>query len=129
MKQWITVDQLNELSEEQKVKLREWWEFDSADMVCSTKTGRCFIGCEVEGLPVDNYLLPQLSIGQMIALLHSKTKEQALGWNDTGCFWHVHIGPRGTGSMLEGVGKTFTDNEIENGCLADTLWEAVKAVL
>ena len=71
--------------------------------------------------------LPLMSIAQCIELLNNKTNEMAMGYNNSGCFWRVVIGPNGTGAMIEGFGKEFAD--YDSGELIDALWQAVKEVL
>lgn len=145
----ITPEMLNELTDEQKERLREWWKPQPGDMIpCEDGT---FPLTRVEPLengymcyfvrkPEKNEftavefnfgsrcgILPLLNIGQCIAFLREKCKEISIGYNDSGCFWHVHIGPRGTGNMLEGFGEQHA--EPDTGELIIPLWTAVKAVL
>jgi len=140
MKQRITIEQLNELTEEQKVNLREWWKPQFGDVLNSIKCGEVVFvyadGQDRLNFDSDGYewdikknCLPLISAGQMIEILNDKTKEQAIGYNDSGCFWHVRFGGKGTGSMLEGFGEKFSSDDIEGGCLVEALWQAVKAVL
>jgi hypothetical protein len=70
MKRRIIVDQLNELSEEQKVKLREWWKPEAGDFYyspCNDGTYQPY-GCYIyHNDGVERYKpLPALDIGQMI---------------------------------------------------------------
>ena len=58
MKQRITVDQLQELTEEQKQRLRGWWKPEEGDLVYN----KFFNEFKQEELPL-------LDIGQMIELL------------------------------------------------------------
>jgi hypothetical protein len=127
--QHITPEMLQELTDEQKERLREWWEPKDGDLVQSVKypDGRSLLlGAILDEKTKDKYL-PLLSIGQCIELLGEKRKEISIGYNDSGCFWHIHIGPRGTGNMLDGFGERYADPD--TGELIIPLWRAIKAVL
>ena len=74
MKQYITVEQLDELSEEGKEQLRKWWkpkqwdrkvsnDFDGPFLVRRDMETRAEVGYETK------HWLPLLSIGQMIEFL------------------------------------------------------------
>jgi hypothetical protein len=119
MKQMITFEQLQELTEEQKQKLREQWKPESGDMFTDNmkfeyvsyginKYGEIII----DGEECDTYnkddCLPLLSIGQMIELLvNTGIKHHDCGWISA---WNVDI-------------------DFEGKELCDALWQAVKAVL
>jgi hypothetical protein len=118
MKQRITVEQLNELTDEQKERLRVWWKPQIGDWIIDTE--------EMEGPiedlnkgggdPIYSYggkwitekskCLPLLSIGQMIELTES-----------------TNIIKYNGGWALEEDAISFHDE------LCDALWEAVKQVL
>lgn len=107
MKQHITIEQLNELSEKDKKRLVEWWQ---------PKEGDIFV-CDLTGEYVCNYFsqdriyhdseyweskessFPLLSIGQMIEFL--------------------------TPSYV----SLLFDETVMDDALCDDLWEAVKEVL
>lgn len=139
MKQHITIDQLNQLSNENKVKLREWWKPQMGDCLTDGEeeytlgthepswTDGDFedaydVGCGCCSYAIHKKdLLPLLTIGQMIALLvdHERPEcdlfiERIKHWRfegDHGLFW---ASERGT---------------LEYSELCDALWEAVTVVL
>jgi len=117
---------LAELTPAEQQRLREWWKPRWGQLAFSVHfPDKPFI---VPGCPFAHEVcLPLLSIGQCIEFLADHTNEQAIGWNDSGCFWHVHIGPKGTGSMFEGFGEMFAN--LDDGELIRALWDAVKACL
>ena len=99
MKQHISVEQLNELSDKGKEKLRKW-----------VLEKRYYSTLN----PIRNKELPLLSIGQMIEFLDYRVK----GWQYTndplGKYWTIW---------------SSTDKKFESKELADALWEACKKVL
>ena len=46
-----------------------------------------------------------VSLAAKIRQLRKYGNEIAIGYNDCGCFWILHYGCRGTGSMIEGCGR------------------------
>lgn len=106
MKQSITSKQIGELSEKAQNDLASW------------------MAKHIEVNDINGVL----NIGQMIEFLHEHSNEMAIGFNDSGVFWHVHIGERGTGDMLKGFGKIYDSNEDDKD-LCDALWAAVKEIL
>ena len=76
MKQRITPEQLQELTQEQREALREWWQprFGDKYLYCSKEIG--IVNEEEEELAksneVQNVVFPLLSIGQCIQLLAEK---------------------------------------------------------
>lgn len=119
MKRRITVEQLNELTEEQKLKLRDWWRSDAFRLYDLAYDEKLAVNCngvinvcnqEMIELSID--AIPLLDIGQMIELLHSKVNVSFFD-RDPGPVWSV---------MKD---KTWYDKPE----LCDALWEAVKAVL
>lgn len=119
MKQRITFEQLQDLTESQKSRLRDWWLPTQGDFF---HTGN---GCRIE--VVSQYLqpddddLPILSIGQMIQLLHEKGRFREVAYtfepdfrDDTSTTpveeWHVF---------------TTTVGSVVGPDLCDTLWAAV----
>ena len=121
MKQRITVNQINELSDAQKQRLRELWDPQVGDSIITTGNYRipyiivdasnmsslAFInsGIGVFGNSKDN-CLPLLSIGQMIEILA----------NNKGFYQRETITSR-----MSGIND---DND-----LCDALWRAVKEIL
>lgn len=114
MKQHISIENLNELTDEQKEKLREWWK---AEINSSMEKG---VYSEET-----KEILPLLSIGQCIQFLienckldegdpypsltfHKQTDEYCMSNLGIGLFW---------------------EGRREGRELIDALWEAIKAVL
>jgi hypothetical protein len=137
MKRRITVEQLQELTEEQQQRLREWWEPKEYDIAMLQNRVSCIEGLSqlTEGyvielaVPVDaegdEYIyagqfgyrkedcLPLLDIGQMIELLDNKQCD--INYNQD-CTIPV--------CELLVDGKGYRHKE-----LCDALWQAVKQVL
>ena len=136
MKRRITVEQLMELTEEQKQRLREWWNPEEGDYVQHNKYGVetiCLPGPFDEECPnvyfTTDYrihafkeeCLPLLDIGQMIELLEEKKMvtesldiKAPKGLINTYSVWY------GNGDFP----KKYESKE-----LCDALWQAVKQVL
>jgi hypothetical protein len=114
MKQRITVEQLNELTDDQKKRLREWWKPWPADVVLYGEKEDLIIYnhntrshlYEQDWLIEKDHLLPLLSIGQMIELTES-----------------TNIIKYNGGWSLEEDAISFHTE------LCDALWEAVKQML
>ncbi len=112
MKQYITKQDLEQLSGKGKERLREWWKPETSNLV--TYIDKDLIkwvgvyGNEVE-LNKQGYLkrnlYPLLSIGQMVEFLD---EHSILWWDENGC-------------------KVLPWNQGEELC--DSLWFAVKEVL
>ena len=130
VKQRITIDQLNELTDEQKQRLREWWKPQGSDIYYNThfKTSNSIrvneytnieAGNIQNSLEGQNWLRPLLSIGQMIELLQDKVA----------CFNMSNMFARTDNSSI-GLGvfkpKSF---DIRADELCDALWETVKKLL
>lgn len=133
MKQRITVEQLNELTEEQKARLREWWQPEEGDIIFAPSNE--YVGPLYDdneyfrydhtktiwgyGFPdsrIKRAMYPLLSIGQCIALLGEKVNDIIPPWsphNSEPNEWQVYSG----------------DGFWDSNELIDALWEAVKAVL
>ena len=111
MKQHITIEQLNELSNEGKEKLRKW---------CDKKD---YIKADIMALATNKPMpLPLLNIGQMIEflqgnLINIETIEQA---GEVGECPPLKF-------MITSSIDSFDDQESLELC--DALWEAVKEVL
>lgn len=134
MKQRITIEQLNELTDEQMKRLREWWypnnvrlydqyairykyddvmRFEPAiylgDYFRSEKPSTIFDDVRV------GEALPLLSIGQMIEFIHFKRKRISIDTSEFG--WEVvaRTGDEASASIQEE--------------LCDALWETVKRII
>lgn len=127
MKQRITVEQLNELTEEQKTKLREWWIPQDGDFFARRRyhvpddspMDECFIGGlefadsgGVDTFQAKDSDIPLLSIGQMIELLDNEDSLEIIKYSsDTWCV----------------VVPDLDDSWSEVVC--DALWKTVKYTL
>ena len=119
MKQYITPEQLQELSEEQKERLRSWWE---------PELYQHGVKFYLESLD-EGYLreirncLPLLSVGQCIELLEAK---------DPGS-WSICCSKSGgwyiTSSNLYAPKYYIADGGKDFEEIIDALWQAVKEVL
>jgi hypothetical protein len=115
VKRRITVEQLQELTEEQKKKLNEWWRaegFRLYDIAYDEKLGEKVNVCNQEYIDLTINSLPLLDIGQMIEILgHRLSKIDYDGFINN---YYVQIREVATYGKYE---------------LVDALWEAVKNVL
>ena len=149
MKQNITFEQLAQLTEEQKEKLREWWEPGQGQVIYvqygdgsgrETSLGEYWAvpdgitddknyrdsgcGCCSDSLDIAD-CLPLLSIGQMIELLAERLAR----------ITHIPKSPKYPARWHVIVYVDVYDNkviplrEITAPNLADALWQAVKEVL
>jgi hypothetical protein len=147
MKQRITIEQINELTDEQKQKLREWWKPQKGDCILYTDDEQekvFFIG-ELKlwlesGIGADpynpgdyeeyeiKYMVPLLSIGQMVELLieHKRFYELAITYEPD--YETSDPTPLPTWHMYMSSIASYKIDDLENG-LCDGLWEAVKTVL
>lgn len=141
MKQHITTEQLNELSDKAKEVLRGWWQPQKGDLytnsyaldqlphIVQTHLDECCGGdfCgnrlnleETIILVKETKSLPLLSIGQMIEFI----SENEMGR------WHIHSGKTQSEWSIESHNLYGDNMEIlDHVELADTLWEAVKYIL
>lgn len=117
MKQRITAEQLNELTDKQKQKLWEWWKPELYDFGYDIKEKAPFVRSDLS-FPKSKYDYPLLSVGQMIELLESKDdclniikRTDLEGWGYEIQLRHL---------------KYFKFQISE---LCDALWQAVKEVL
>lgn len=113
MKQHISLEQLNELSEKGKEKLGIWTKSyyeKHSEHEATTFSAEEFMGIKP--------FLRQLSIGQLIEFLDEHNIANDMWFNDKE--WHI-----GT------VGICDIDNEYNHSHaeLCDALWEAVKEIL
>lgn len=127
MKKHITKEQLQELSDKGKERLRDWWKPDVGHWISPDgKFVRLIVGFDGEWITnsKDRYeryskqLLPILSIGQMIEFLDDNNK------------WDIYITQRGGRALWQ----VYLDKDIQyspfNGdTLVDALWEPVKTIL
>lgn len=128
MKQRITEEQLNELTEDEKEKLCDWWNPEESDWVLGgrfgpnticdvkNKTSEITICMECVDYSTKNNYLPLFSIGQCIDFIKKHNFEFSIGFNDFGNFWVVQFAEK----TIENL-KYFHGEE-----LIDALWEAVK---
>lgn len=124
MKQRITIDQLNELSEGQKNKLQGLWEPRRGDMFFNTQRNLVLLAEAVSNEGIESVgdllskkeCLPLLSIGQMIELLDPYGSTIF-----TSKMWIAADPPIYEISVN---GRQFYE---ANMC--DCLWEAVKKIL
>jgi hypothetical protein len=110
MKRRINPEQLQELTEEQQQRLREWWELTAWDVIAVYETEcTCRISNVLEETmkTTKNKCLPLLDIGQMIELLNDA--EQS--------------------SKIFKIMRRVDDCIIDIQELCDALWQAVKQVL
>lgn len=130
MKQRITAEDLQQLTDAQKQKLREWWKPEMGDMcingniIILFKHGCSYFGVNIAwnndynyNYPslemVKKYCLPLLSIGQMIELLLER-------YGNSQC----DICCQNTLSYVNNGNSLMHNRE-----LCDALWEAVKQIL
>lgn len=115
MKRRITIDQLNELTDEQKKKLNEWYKPQEGDFIALKTCGRqeWTIYTKDFDLSFCKEDLPLLDIGQMIEFLDTLQLDiyKTLG---------------GTWSVNNLNGETFECGHVD---LVDALWKAVKQLL
>ena len=123
MKQYVTPEQLQELTPEQQEALRKWWKPEEWELIYVTNKGLNTFGqamritginpacdslpmrlyVDVGGWCLKSEVLPLLSIGQCIELLLDK--EYQVSW----------------GEVLEDISYREGDRE-----LVDVLWEIAK---
>ncbi len=116
MKQHITPDDLAQLTEEQKEKLRLYWSKENrviGDLYFheTDENKEIRVNTKTVFNPFNDYL-PLLSIGQMIDILHNNVNVSFFD-RKPGPVWSV---------MKDNV--WFDDKE-----LVDSLWSAVKSIL
>lgn len=109
MKQRISVEQLQELTAEQRQRLREWWKSEVLDIVYDRQLGTKALVCTEYAIDC----LPLLNIGQMLALLQDKHKP------DEPFYYEYH-----EEEWYVNNGRIYRDMN-----LVDVLWTAVKDAL
>ena len=131
MKQFITIDQLSELSDQAKQRLGEWIHrnpsFVPLDLPLKDQSYQV-IWTEPKTPNNKTYWLPLLSIGQMIEFLDNHNSYEVLGEPYDGGF--ICKGYRGEHIRWEVTpsGKAFPERYVAEE-LCDSLWEAVKEIL
>jgi hypothetical protein len=128
MKRRITIDQLNELSEEQKQRLSDWWSPNKGDWyyypaINHIDVIETSLAIDLNLIRYDHY--PLLDIGQMIELLFDCRITDKY-------FSHsLIVRVSKYGSDIYGNERNFEDgiNESKADELADALWKAVKSIL
>ena len=125
MKRRITIEQLQELTQEQQEKLREWWLPEYGDWylrvtpkgVIDSAPFLFNLG-DFQLINYKEFKMPLMDIGQMIQLLEPHYKQNEAH----GCFvW----------KLLNGHHQVFVD-KTNKPCkkeLCDALWEAIKEAL
>jgi len=121
MKQYITREQLDELSEGGKERLLDWWQYSSGGFVVDY-LGGCGDSDHCESIvssfaDIEGNLL---SIGQMIEFLFDNDYGPQIHSNDTAFYWTVEP---------EKKLDCWKKDKYENSELCDALWEAVKEIL
>jgi len=138
MKQRITVEDLEQLTEEQKQRLREWWKPQSGDFMYYLRRGKQvlinYIGDGIsddvivhvdyiigEELYTKGDCLPLLNIGQMIELLEEgKMATEIIDIKSPRGLFNTYFVWYGNGDFP----KKYEANE-----LCNALWQAVKQIL
>lgn len=121
MKQHITPEQLNELTEDQKVKYDKWYRSKYAPMADDD----LYIYTSEDGT-VKRYDLPPLSIGQMIEFLD----EHIEGLDITGRrMYESFLIDISDNTMVWDIWGGEWSSIEDEPVLCDALWEAVKSVL
>lgn len=138
MKQHISSEDLEQLSEKGRERLREWWKPEYGDLV-AFRTGQqrkfrteFYAPFECEGFSCEtvqvDWLLreeeayPLLSIGQMIELLVSRGKNFSMAYDRNPDMWTFI-----NGKWWPRPGETIDEELVIDIC--DRLWEATKQVL
>jgi hypothetical protein len=114
MKRRITTDDLNELTPEQKERLKEWWKPEGGDFYyrdipkCGTGDMLLTYDARANSILINpkEFKIPALDIGQMIEFLNEEWIEE---------LYSVDYGHE--------MCKTY------DGEICDALWEAVKTIL
>jgi hypothetical protein len=133
MKRRITEEQLMELTDEQKQRLREWWKIGKGDIFHSTHFSGLYdyhIAIDVYNYTILDWItgveldkdtcLPLLDIGQMIDLLTQREGFPNL---------YISNYPGVKTWELTYICNPNIEAEIETTELCDALWESVKQVL
>lgn len=146
MKQHITIEQLNELNDEAKEKLREWWKPILGDQFAFVEVEDILEDVEDEwfnkivhsdgendyfdfaekiydSLHTDAVkAYPLLSIGQMIEFIDEKWDCWGMQYDDSTITWWVYSG-QSLDMAMDWDLAVFDNYDNE---LCDALWEAIK---
>ena len=140
MKRKITSEQLNELTDEQKQKLKKWWKPKYGDFAMDFRGIEIIMKPFIANFYFDLYgkegvqkftdtVLPLLSVSQMIELFESKdyffSISKEIACDDLGCLnwgWLIEINTKESPHQIEYM-------EFSTDGLADCLWKAVKTIL
>ena len=119
MKKYITIVQLNELSEKGKNKLREWWKPEYGDKFIAPLRFNYTVIYTGEGyvpkdIIKDKITFPLLSIGQMIEFLEEQRK-----------FPPIKVLIANEATMMKDGHVDSKDTRY----WCDYLWEAIKQIL
>jgi hypothetical protein len=118
MKQHITIEQFNELSDKGKQSLRKYVLKELAEPIKDARTTGPFAGAIYHlEVPAEDYIL---SIGQMIEFLNTTHTVQIQQWMDEFKDWRVG---------LDWSSAEHFYYIVEKPELCDALWEAVKEIL
>ena len=142
LKQRITPEQLAELSDEQRERLRDWWkpqaggfvvinwkqDYIGMFLVIHVYPEHVLVGGMADEVKFEkDKVLPLLSIGQMVELL-SQRRPVDISFLTNEKTWDVMVlndySPKGEEGAYWGDGPDWERDE-----LVDALWEAVKEVL
>lgn len=122
MKQNISINQLNELSDKAKEKLREWWKPQYGDLIYGKWYAHPIVldYDRLGRVDIETLSLPLLSIGQMIELI----SDYEYG------YWRIYSGKTQSEWYVES-NNLYGESLSTPICteLSDTLWEAVKYIL
>lgn len=127
MKQRISVEQLQELTEEQKGRLREWWRPRKGDWYYYLNIQYSHVITDSSEYALSSYnnhkrdYLPLLSIGQCIELLKDKAPENVV------CELMVRLFSGGW--IFADENQVLVPTCRKPVELVDALWEQIKAVL
>lgn len=124
MKRRITVEQLQELTDGKQERLLDWWKPDAGDIIINS-LGKL-------DNDVCKYIVIDLGCDNEIRACYVDDDEFI-----TTCFKETHLPLLSIGQMIELLGEKgiygFNENNGDirwkDGCLCDTLWNVVKAVL
>ena len=61
----------------------------------------------------NNFIYSAFLSSELGKMISDRCNEWAQGWNDSGCFRHFAYGNRGSGYMIEDIGKRFIPEEPE----------------
>jgi hypothetical protein len=117
-KRRITVEQLNELSTQQMMKLKNWWKPSYGD-ACTFDGEKELIVFSDQKLSHYSMCAPLLDIGQMIQFLQENRVEFVYDYNEFFC--KIFSGTK--------VKDTVDNLDINKSDFCDQLFEAVKVVL